>query len=60
MCGIFGYVSNKDIDTDLFIKPIEKRGPDEKKIFSNKNFKMELQDYLSETLIMDHNRFLKI
>ena len=40
MCGIFGYVSNKDIDTDLFIKPIEKRGPDEKKIFSNKNFKI--------------------
>ena len=40
MCGIFGYVSNKDIDTDLFIKPIEKRGPDEKKIFSKKNFKI--------------------
>ena len=33
MCGIFGYVSNKDIDTDLFIKPIEKRGPDEKNFF---------------------------
>ena len=40
MCGIFGFLSNKNINIEKFINPIERRGPDEKKYFSVNDFKI--------------------
>lgn len=38
MCGIFGYHSSKNIKSSDLFKYLNKRGPDEKKVFKNKNF----------------------
>ena len=57
MCGIFGFQSNKNINIEKFIKPIEKRGPDEKNIFQLMTSKLVQQDSLLGILKMVLNHF---